>query len=109
MELRRVEELFNQLFDFNNLVNDATRYVEDILIHSDTNFLSEEGTNETSSFNMLRIEYKKTQLLINETGRMPYFRLVFNLYEYNMKTPKYVYEIEYDSSGEFSDEYFSSY
>jgi hypothetical protein len=109
MELKKVEELFNQLFNFNNLVKDATQYIENILLHSDTNFLSEEVTDESCSLNQLRVEYNKTQLLINEIGRMPYFRLEFYLYEHTLVTPKYVYEIEYDSSGEFSDEYFSTY
>lgn len=47
--------------------------------------------------------------MINESGRMPYFRLEFYLYEYDFETPKYIYEIEYNCSGEFLDEYFLEY
>lgn len=47
--------------------------------------------------------------MINESGRMPYFRLEFYLYEYDFETPKYIDEIEYNCSGEFLDEYFLEY
>lgn len=106
MELKKVETLFNELFDFKTLVKNATQYIENILLESDTNFLSEEVTDTFCSYKQLRVEYNKTHLFINEIGRMPYFRLEFYLYEYASETPKYIYEVEYNSIGEFSDEYF---
>lgn len=47
--------------------------------------------------------------MINNSGSMSYFRLEFYLYEYNSELPKCTYEIEYNSSGEFLDEYFLEY
>ena len=109
MELKKVEQLFNQMSDFDNLKKNATEYIKNILLESDTNFLSKEVTDEACSLKQLRVEYNRTHLLINESGRMPYFRLEFYLYEYNSETPKYIYEIEYNCSGEFLDEYFLEY
>ena len=109
MDLTKVEALFNELFDFNNLVRNATKYIENILLESDTNFLSEEVTDEFCAFNKLRIEYNMTYLLINKLTSMPSFRLKFHLIESNAEILKYVYEIEYNCSGEFLDEYFLDY
>ncbi|AOR25008.1 hypothetical protein [Clostridium taeniosporum] len=109
MNLKKVEALFNELFDFDNLLKDATQYIEKILLESDTNFLAEDVTDETHSFKELKVEYNRTHLLINNLGSMPSFRLEFYLYEYGDELPKYTYEIEYNSSGEFLDEYFLEY
>jgi len=109
MNLKKVEVLFNEIFDFNNLIKDATKYIEKILLESNTNFLSEDITDENCSFKELKVEYNSTRLLINNLGSMPSFRLEFYLYEYAGELPKYTYEIEYNSSGEFLDEYFLEY
>ncbi|URZ05801.1 hypothetical protein [Clostridium felsineum] len=107
MELKKIEELFNNMTDFNRLVEDASEYIKNILLESDNNFLSENISDEVSSLKDLKVEYNRTHLLINENGRMPYFRLEFYLCD--SENPKYIYEIEYNCSGEFSDEYFSEY
>lgn len=109
MELKKVEQLFNQMFDFDNLIKKSVEYIKNILLESDTNFLCEGVTDEGYSLKQLRVEYNRTHLLINESRRMPYFRLEFYLYEYDSETPKYIYEIEYNCSGEFLDEYFLEY
>lgn len=47
MNLKKVEAVFSELFDFNNLIKDAAQYIEKTLSESDTNFLSEDVTDET--------------------------------------------------------------
>lgn len=109
--LKKIEDLFNKYFDFNNLITQANKYIKETLPESDTNFLSEDDeiANESYPLKQLRIEYNKTHLLINNVGSMPYFRLEFYLYEQQAEYPKYIYEIEYNSYGEFLDEYFMKY
>lgn len=109
MKLKKVETLFNELFDFDNLIKDATQYIEKTLLESDINFLSEDGEDDTELFKELKVEYNRTNLLVNNIGNMPYFRLEFYLFEDGNEIPKYTYEIEYTCSGEFSDEYFLEY
>lgn len=46
MELKKVEQLFNQMFDFDNLIKKSVEYIKNILLESDTNFLCEGVTDE---------------------------------------------------------------
>lgn len=110
MELLKVESLFNEIFKFDKIVTEAKKHIETVLLESDTNFLSEEFRDNKPIYKLLRVIYVKTQLFINEDGRKPHFRLQFYLYDkYDSEIPKYIYEIEYDSAGNFSDEYFLKY
>lgn len=109
MDLKKVESFFNELFDFNNLVKDASKYIEKILSESDTNFLTEDITDKPYSYKELKVKYNNTHLLINNTDSEPCFRLEFYLYKELDQNPEYTYEIEYNSSGDFLDEYFLEY
>ncbi len=110
MGLEKVETLFNEIFEFDKFVIDSKKYIEDTLQESDTNFLSEEFEDDCCFLKQLNVVYAKTQLFVNVCEREPYFRLQFYLYnQYNSENPQYIYELEYDSTGNFSDEYFLEY
>lgn len=110
MGLVKVETLFNKIFEFDKLVIDSKNYIENMLQESDVNFLSEEFGDDSYFLKQLNVVYAKTQLFLNVCEREPYFRLQFYLYnQYNSENPQYIYELEYDSNGKFSDEYFLEY
>lgn len=109
MKLTLVEEQFNKVFDFEELLKQSKEYIEKALQNSESNFLFEEGHVDCDLLKEIRIEYNKTSIFINNADRMPYFRLEFYLHTGTSEHPVYIYEIEFNCDGEFSDEYFLEY
>lgn len=108
-DLRSIEKIFNEKFDFDNLMKITKEYVEKTLSECETNFLTEDEENKGYPFQELTVEYNRTCIFINENGSNPYFRINFYLYEPNCERPKFIYDVEYNCRGEFLDEYFLDY
>lgn len=77
------------------------------LIETDTSFLSKKVKGGSCEFNQLRMEYNRTDLLVNEVGNStPSFKLQFDLYEPNETFRMYYYQVKYNYLGEFLEEDF---
>ena len=61
-------------------------------------------------FKDLKIEYRTTYIVLNKAnGAKPSFRLVFDLIESQKEEELFTYEIEYNSNGKYSDDFFLDY
>lgn len=108
-DLRNIEKMFNESFDFDSIMKNAKKDIEKTLAECETNFLTEDEEGKGYPFQELTVEYNRTCIFINKNGSNPYFRLNFYLYEPNCETPKFMYDVDYNCLGEFLDAYFLDY
>lgn len=110
-DLQIVENFFNKEFNFEELQINSLKYVEEILKEAHDDFFDDYADNEheISDLRKMRIEYDSTKLIINCEGVKPVFIIKFRLYRNMHDYPEYTYEVEYNTNGEFLDEYFLEY
>lgn len=112
MNLTSIEEVFNEEYRFEDLKKKAITNIENMLSDYENNFLidSIDQLPKDIMFKELRIEYRTTYIVLNkENGAKPSFRLVFDLIEPKNHKELFTYEIEYNSNGEYSDDFFLDY
>ncbi|SHK11065.1 hypothetical protein [Tepidibacter formicigenes] len=112
MDLTKIENLFNEEINFNELKQNTINYIKNLLENYKDTFLIEciDDLPEDMLFKDLDIEYKRTEIILNKDCKAkPSFRLVFKLINPITEDPLYIYEVEYNNSGEFSDEFLIDY
>lgn len=107
-DLRCLQDLFNEKFNFEHLKAESIEYIRGILNDCDNNFLAEEfdDYHKRHELKNLMIKYSSTNIIINREGFFPCFRIKFYLEEPYNGRDVFTYEIEYNTVGEFTDEYF---
>lgn len=97
--------------EFRKLKEESYEYIFRALKNYKNNFIHNIEDNQYTNidYNELEIKYSHANFLFDDDTRKPIVRLVYCLYQPNEDYPLYQYDIEYNNSGEFSDEYFMKY
>lgn len=109
MNLIKFEDSFNEAYKYELMKKNAIKNIRELLDNYKENFLQESINKlpEDVRFSELKIIYRATYIILNkDNGAKPSFRLVFDLVEPIDDKELFTYEIEYNSNGEYSDDFF---
>lgn len=110
MNLKSIEQIFNDNYDFEKLKKNTVHLLENLIQNSDNNFLKDvEGELPKGlKYSDLKIKYNCTNIFVNNNDReYPYFRISLHLVHPKTGIRLFYYDVDYNIDGEFSDEYFS--
>lgn len=108
----KIEKNFNEEFNFAELKQETESYIKEVLKNYEVNLLEdcEEKLPKDVKLKDLKIEYYHTNIILNkEYGAELSFRLAFNLINPINEDILFIYEVEYNSNREFSDEFLIDY
>lgn len=102
-KLKELEKEFDYKYDINLLVENAYAMINEMRESENCAIYDECNSNEIFDIKHAIVKYVGKEIVLNREGRYPVFILCFR-FEGNMAD--YIYEIEYSSSGNISDDYF---
>ncbi|MFC4776215.1 hypothetical protein ACFO9Q_05465 [Paenibacillus sp. GCM10023252] len=112
MDLKFVEQQFNQIFNIDQLKEYAENQIKEMISQSEDNYLSDDEFKLEDGLKIsdLIVEYRKFTLHVNNFDReYPFMRIHIDLLHPKTFFQIFYYEIELNNDGEVSDDYFGRY